>query len=1031
MTSSSPSSTKKNSSLLDLFSSAIPRNVSNTNTIASTGNSLLDAVSAPQQRQQQQPQQLQQQQQPSTPPAPIKSPRPISPSASSSSISGKVSPSSSTSSIKSASLTKGLFKSLLSSASSSTSKAASIDGKKILKAKKNHQTPQKQQPISIATRPKETITQELRKNVAISFNSQEISQIKVSSSLSPEDPGCLNGSLLVETSNCIAYAMSSGKIRLISNETGATGVISQHSPSSLENPIIDLAWSLQTCPPSSSGAPFSHVPSQQILASLTAHGDLCVGSVMAESPTTLRYDSIITTKLPRIQESYRRAAGLSWNGSVDRPILAIWSKSLSDDDDDDEDDADDVNQVEKEEEIFLIDFSSQEEPETTAITVKLSSNDGIQSLKFDSNFLYVADKKQVVVLDIGAGLEEGMMNARTVELPKGVERIWVLPNPSGTWAMALVEEKLQIISLKTAAPTTTMTSSSRTVVLDVALPGFEDLRLNDAADARRASLGLWCCFDAGEGVIVVGSRLANHSKILCIRLYDGGNVIMTVGRLPINFEGGLLSVFAAPQKHDNDGNIYTSPNSTLSLYLYPISGALYLTSVMIDWSSTTTLSEESSSSSITSILGKDKSALQKTKKKKPTSPKEAAFETLFSVQPSVPQKEQGLLNQLSLDGFGSLIKEEIRACIPCTDKLAQPIANQLSPLLAPTLVGAIENSLEGRVLPGLVAVIKDSMEMISKSLHESMMNAWKELFMANLAAQQEYIDSSIAKLDKDLKDYFADEVKRLYNDHQDYRSKSEKSFIELSKTIKMQVDRTNSSFVKEFGKLKSSFNEFSIKNNNNLAKIASGIPSPSDLADSLSSLIFKDGDGGVIGGVGSDNEEDLSDDEEEEEIEDSDDSFADATTPSDDNGFNVNSLITVLNNADPKDLTAFLKRSEVCSAEALATFDSEVLLAFLQQLGNILSSPDIEEDDYSIVIAWLDAILLGNPSPLNDFAAFSNKLALESEDLDSEEGIRETVTAIFEQLFSNLRIFSTRLTRLSPHYSTLKKIMNHVNNLFI
>lgn len=337
----------------------------------------------------------------------------------------------------------------------------------------------------------------------------------------------LQGSLISATRHCIAYVLSDRKIRLIAQENAATGLMESHDPARI--PIVDIAWSLQDLV-SEAGTGLASHPSQQLLASLSQGGELCIGSVYAESSSALAYDALSATTFPELQP----ARGLAWSGHVEHPLLAVFGSGP---------------------EVFLL--SVQATVSTAALITEIPS---IQTVKFDStgSHLYIAGLDKIVIFAIRS--IEDVFNAQTVPLPSGVQRIWLINHTEGAVAIASLDED-QFLILP-------LFGNYSEMLVAIPLPGTA----ND----------LFTCFDQLTSVLCIGA--VDSTRLVCVNLKSLSSPVISAGLWPN--EQGSVSVFATSQLH----SIFSKPpgchDTDSFLYAYH-RDSVKMHRLGVNWESTT------------------------------------------------------------------------------------------------------------------------------------------------------------------------------------------------------------------------------------------------------------------------------------------------------------------------------------------------------------------------------------------------------------------------------------------------------------
>jgi hypothetical protein len=297
------------------------------------------------------------------------------------------------------------------------------------------------------------------------------------------------------------------KIRLIAQENAAMGIMDTHDTGRV--PIVDLSWNLQDSPMDAGAGLHSH-PSQQLLASLSVGGEVCIGSVYAESNSALVYEPISATTFPELNP----ARGIAWNEEASAPLLAVHGAGP---------------------EIYLM--SVQPAIRTAALTTDL---DSVESVRFGDNgkSLYIAGLDKILIVSIRS--IEDTFTAQTIPLLPGAQRVWLMPHAQGVFAVAAVENDQLLIH--------PLFGNTSEVIISISLPGPAE--------------HLFVTFDQLTNILCVGAGDSN--RLVCINLVNFTNPILSAGVWPN--DNGAVSVFSTSQLH----SVFSKPNSSsdVDMFLY-------------------------------------------------------------------------------------------------------------------------------------------------------------------------------------------------------------------------------------------------------------------------------------------------------------------------------------------------------------------------------------------------------------------------------------------------------------------------------
>ncbi len=347
--------------------------------------------------------------------------------------------------------------------------------------------------------------------------------------------------LIAVTRHCVAYVLGERKIRLIANKDGAKGLMDLGGA----QPVVDLVWSTQAAEAGRDGGLLAN-PSQEMLATLSADGEVCVAIVYAESASMLASEVLGAASFPEL----RPARGLAWSGPGPAALLAVFGGAS--------------------EEVFLL------QPGAAMRTAVFAS--GVAAVQ---TALFAADGRQLVV----AGLQRAAVFAvssleeislvRTVALPPDTQRVWLVDHPAaGVLAVAAVcEPEPRLVLL----PATPQPAAEQQIVVSIVLPG--------------PPAELFVAFDSLTAVLGIGAL--SSSRMLCLRLADFPQPpILAAGQWP-NAQGAL-SVVATSQLHrllakSASQSAAVAAAADLLLYAYH-SDSVKLHRLTIDWD--TRLAEE-------------------------------------------------------------------------------------------------------------------------------------------------------------------------------------------------------------------------------------------------------------------------------------------------------------------------------------------------------------------------------------------------------------------------------------------------------
>lgn len=159
---------------------------------------------------------------------------------------------------------------------------------------------------------------------AISCETILISQVKQASAI--PKPGSFIGNSISVTRDFIAYVLNGRKVRLIAQENAASAIISDiHEQDNL--PIIGISWMtasksdskfLESPRPKASKS-FGMGTNDNILATLSCSGEICIGHVYSQSSTSLVYQKLSTIDLSLLSP----VRGLVWSPSTLNEIINV------------------------------------------------------------------------------------------------------------------------------------------------------------------------------------------------------------------------------------------------------------------------------------------------------------------------------------------------------------------------------------------------------------------------------------------------------------------------------------------------------------------------------------------------------------------------------------------------------------------------------------------------------------------------------------------------------------------------------------
>lgn len=371
---------------------------------------------------------------------------------------------------------------------------------------------------------------------AIECSSVDISQVKQGGR--PLNPPSEFGNLIAVTRHCMAYVLNEKKIRFIAQENAAMGLMDCHDSSRL--PIVDIAWSRQDCANDAGAGLYAH-PSQQLIATLTRGGEVCIGAVYAESNNSLVYEALSVTTFPELQP----ARGLVWNEFSDSlpPLLAVFGAGP---------------------EVFL--FSVQQPGvRSAALTMELAS---IQACRFGDNGtrLFIAGPDMILIASVES-IEESF-TAQKIPLSPGVQRIWLFNHAAGVFALASYNDG-QILILPLSA------ESTAEVFISINLPS------NDAQQ-------LFAVFDKTTSVLCIGANDSN--RLVCLRLENLNSPVLAMGTWPN--ESGTISVFSTSQLHSVFSTRADSRKKAADMFLYAYhTDSVKMHRLTVDWKQTKSADE--------------------------------------------------------------------------------------------------------------------------------------------------------------------------------------------------------------------------------------------------------------------------------------------------------------------------------------------------------------------------------------------------------------------------------------------------------
>lgn len=365
--------------------------------------------------------------------------------------------------------------------------------------------------------------QELQLN-AVHCESLPISQVKNASHRTN-----MYGSLISVTRHCIAYVLNDRKIRLIAQENAAMGLMELHESTRL--PIIDIAWNQQALQATTASGLKQH-PSQQLLASLSRGGEVCIGSVFAESASNLVYEPISATTFPELQP----AKGLVWNDGGRVPLLALYGSGP---------------------EIYLL--SVGQSLRSAALTTDLKT---IEAVIFGDNGgkVFISSHEMIAIISVES-IDE-TFTAQTIPLPPRVGRVWLHAHSEGVFCVATLDQgQLFILPLFGDLPE---------VIISIPLPGPQD--------------ELFAVFDQVTNVLAIGSM--KSTRLLCVSLEKLSDPIVAIGSWPN--ETSAVSVFATSQLH----NVFSKVGDDADMYLYAFhEDSVKMHRLRVSWESTKSADE--------------------------------------------------------------------------------------------------------------------------------------------------------------------------------------------------------------------------------------------------------------------------------------------------------------------------------------------------------------------------------------------------------------------------------------------------------
>lgn len=525
-----------------------------------------------------------------------------------------------------------------------------------------------------------------------------------------------HGSLIAVTRHCMAYVLNEKKIRFIAQDNAAMGLMDGHEASRL--PIVDIAWSRQGCADDAGAGLYAH-PSQQLIASLSRGGEVCIGAVYAESNNSLVYEALSTTTFPELQP----ARGLVWNEASDDlpPLLAVFGSGP---------------------EVFL--FSVQQPGvRSAALTVDL---DSIQACRFGHNGtrLFIAGHNSILIASVES-IEEAF-TAQKIALSPGVQRIWLFNHAQGMFALAShADDRIQLLSLSGESGTEKSIS--------VKLP---------SADAQQ----LFAVFDEITSVLCIGAN--DSTRLVCFHLEDLSNPILATGNWPN--ESGVISVFATSQLHAVLSAKGEAKRKAVDMFLYAYHrDSVKLHRLSIDWKQSKASKELDRLPSPSQEILRPRSALDVSKTSLPR-----LFDTSLSsgemrrergesrseIETLLDQRKQqeALFNataqgvQQSLSSiFGPSLEKELNRCIDrhlqpildanlrrmekklhntmestllsSLDRLPAPISQSVSAQMEDSLELALRTVVDNRLLPGISSVMTDLIGQLSANISQAIVDS--------------------------------------------------------------------------------------------------------------------------------------------------------------------------------------------------------------------------------------------------------------------------------------------------------------------
>ncbi|PJF16485.1 Enhancer of mRNA-decapping protein [Paramicrosporidium saccamoebae] len=539
---------------------------------------------------------------------------------------------------------------------------------------------------------------------AVKCDSTAISQVK-----HPSHRANPFGNLITATRHCIAYVLNDRKIRLIAQENAAMGLMDLHDATRV--PIVDIAWSMQESAVDSGAGLHAH-PSQQLLASVSQGGEVCIGAVYAESNSTLVYEPISATTFPELQP----ARGVVWNDSNATPLLVVYGAGP---------------------ELFLLSVGAG-----SRVATLMTDLDSIHAAKFgdDGGFLYVASLEKIAILSVQSF--DKTFSAQTISLMQGARRVWLLSHCLGMIAVAAIEnEQLHIIPLY---------DPTAEVIISMPLPGSPDQQ--------------FAVFDQISSTLCVGSL--DSSRIICVCLSSFSEPIVSAGSWAN--DSTSVSVFATSQLH----SVFSKVGNDADMFLYAYhKDSVKMHRLSIDWESTKSATEpahlpspsqdilrKSSRSSASGGATPTPLAIASTDigiapgkqniKTKPrpnedslrsNSSTTSVQDTQKTVTPNYQQELSQLLNSRILpaveSNMNNLEQKIVQKCedvlnrsVGKPDKLAAAVANQIGQSLRSSLDKSVKEAVENSLLPGLQAIMTDLVGQLSANLSQAIVDSTIEQY---------------------------------------------------------------------------------------------------------------------------------------------------------------------------------------------------------------------------------------------------------------------------------------------------------------